>query len=334
MARFLVSFFLIIIFNSFGYDRPSIGAAVLGRSLKNNMPTQRPTIFIGSSSEGLDTAEAIQLNLSHKCQITIWSQGVFGLSHGTLETLTSILNRYDFAILVLTPDDLVTSRKETIEAPRDNVLLELGMFIGAIGTLRTFIVHDRSVPLKLPTDLAGITPATYVPHDDGNLQAAVGPVCTQIKQSISELGVRSRSELTGVIEIDESFLIVSDLIGDPGNQFIIQMYEVGASFVRDNRSIVGKSEGYEWSKDKGGGGVGGFDLDKFCKQLPDADILKQNLRNELTLTKRGEQYAAWLIKNNKKADYFRSSAGEWGKKPDWLAGMNSERFLGQPEPEE
>lgn len=283
------------------------------------MSTQRPTIFIGSSVEGLDVAEAIQLNLDHKCQVTIWSQGVFGLSHGNLESLVENLNRYDFAILVLTPDDLNTSRGEQTQAPRDNVLLELGMFIGAIGRLRTFIVFDRTVEIKIPSDLAGITPATYAPHDNGNLQAAVGPVCTQIKQAVKELGSRTKSELSGVIELGESFLIVSDLLGNPANQFIIQMFEDGAKFIRKDRRLSPFSEGYEWKKTPGGGGLGRFDFDKLCKQVPDADIFEQNLKEELSLTKRGKEYAAWLIKNGRKADYFRSNLGSWGERPDWMS---------------
>lgn len=293
------------------------------------MSTQRPTIFIGSSVEGLEVAEAIQLNLDHTCQVTIWSQGVFGLSHGTLESLVDNLNRYDFAILVLTPDDLSTSREQVVQAPRDNVLLEMGMFIGAIGRRRTFIVYDRTVALKLPTDLAGITPATYAPHDDGNLQAAVGPVCTQIKQTIRDLGTRSKSELTGVIEQGESFLIVADLLGNPANQFMIQMFESEAKFIRKERQPIPVIEGYEWANTAGGGGIGGFDFDKLCKQIPDADICQQNLKGELSLTERGKEYAAWLIKNGRKADYFRSRVGSWGQRPDGISNGMSSLFFGE-----
>ncbi|MDE3067093.1 MAG: nucleotide-binding protein [Verrucomicrobiota bacterium] len=86
------------------------------------IPNPRPSIFIGSSTEGLPIAEAIQLGLDHDCQVTIWSQGVFGLSRGTLETLAEAVNRFDYAILVLTPDDLTLSRDQISPSPRDNVL--------------------------------------------------------------------------------------------------------------------------------------------------------------------------------------------------------------------
>src|SRR5262249_39111506 len=99
-----------------------------------NMPGEsqlRPRAFIGSSREGLPIAEAIQQNLDYSCEATIWYQGVFGLGGGTLESLVDRLESFDFAILVLTPDDVTVSREQTQQSPRDNVLLELGMFLGA-----------------------------------------------------------------------------------------------------------------------------------------------------------------------------------------------------------
>lgn len=282
------------------------------------MPNPRPSIFIGSSKEGLPIAEAIQLGLDQDCQVTIWSQGVFGLSRGTLETLAEAVNRFDYAILVLTPDDLTLSRDHISPSPRDNVLLELGMFIGAIGRRRSFIVHDRTKDLKLPSDLAGITPATFAPHDDKNLIAALGPVCTQVKQVVQELGLRSRSELTGIIDPGEQFLIVADLLGNPANQFFVQMFELNCAFVR-NSSPWSAPEFYEWADHKSQtGGTGGFNMETLCKQLPDANLLQIDLKNSLSLTERGKAFASWLIKNGRKAEYFWSQKGAWGNRPEWM----------------
>ena len=72
----------------------------------------------------------------------------------SLESLVERLDDFDFAALILTPDDVTISRDEEMQAPRDNVLLELGLFIGAIGRERSFIVYDRGSNLKLPSDLA------------------------------------------------------------------------------------------------------------------------------------------------------------------------------------
>jgi Predicted nucleotide-binding protein containing TIR-like domain len=146
--------------------------------------SKRPLAFIGSSTEGLPVAKAIQAELQYCAECVIWSQGVFGLNEGPLEALVRALDTFDFAIFALTPDDLVASRSESSNAPRDNVLLELGLFIGRLGSTRTFIVVDRAAKLKLPSDLAGLTPATFEPPNSGTMQAAVGPACTAIERAM------------------------------------------------------------------------------------------------------------------------------------------------------
>jgi len=152
----------------------------------------KPRVFVGSSAEGLPVAEALQVGLEYDAEVTVWSQSVFGLSGGTLETLVNKARDFDFAVLVLTPDDMVTSRGEQKPAARDNVLFELGLFMGAFGRHRTFIVHPRVTEMSLPSDLAGITTGTYDPHrSDGDLQAAVGPICTKIKRSVRDQGRRT-----------------------------------------------------------------------------------------------------------------------------------------------
>jgi len=154
------------------------------------MVNRRSSVFIGTSSGGLGIAEAIQLNLDQACEVVIWSQGVFGLSEGTLETLVDKADKFDFAVLVLTPDDMVQSRGKSEQSPRDNVLLELGLFLGVLGRKRTFVVFNRNAGIKLPTDLAGVTLAGYQQHDSGNLQSSVGAACTMIKTVITGQGPR------------------------------------------------------------------------------------------------------------------------------------------------
>jgi predicted nucleotide-binding protein len=141
-------------------------------------------VFIGSSTEGKRIAEAIQAGLEYDTEPTIWSQGVFGLSQGTLETLVGLVSRFDYAILVLTPDDVTRKRDTSGNTPRDNVLFELGLFMGALGRDHVFIVHGRDSALQLPTDLAGVTAATFAKRTDGNLDAAVGPAVTKLKHAM------------------------------------------------------------------------------------------------------------------------------------------------------
>jgi Predicted nucleotide-binding protein containing TIR-like domain len=150
----------------------------------------RPAVFIGSSTEGLEAARAIQVLLDRTCEAEIWSQGTFGPGSGTLESLVTAVDRFDFAILVVNPDDTTISRGEQKSVPRDNAIFELGLFMGALGRERTFMVFDRTRPPNLPSDLAGVTPATFEPHTSGNLDAALGAATTQIQRAVVRLGVR------------------------------------------------------------------------------------------------------------------------------------------------
>jgi hypothetical protein len=146
----------------------------------------KPKIFIGSAVEGLDIAEAIQLGLGHEAWAIVWHQA-FPLSSNTIDTLLENSANNDFAVFVFSPVDLVEMRSKTYEIARDNVLFEAGLFMGMHGKGRVFIVVPRGLPsFHVPTDLLGFTTATY----DSNfaktsINAALGPVVTQIKQAIA-----------------------------------------------------------------------------------------------------------------------------------------------------
>lgn len=168
-----------------------------------NDTAKRPVVFVGSSTEGLPVAKAIQVALDPASEVTLWSQGVFGLSQGTLEALVSAAQRFDFAVLVLTPDDLVESRGVAASSARDNVLFELGLFMGILGRRRTFTVYDRTAKLRLPSDLAGVTCATYAPYDSdlpGGLRASLGAACTQIEEAMTSEGPRVKPTDVAALE--------------------------------------------------------------------------------------------------------------------------------------
>jgi hypothetical protein len=99
----------------------------------------KPTVFVGSSREGLEVARAVQFQLKSDAFVIVWNEGVFGLSEGSLESLVAALDRFDFAVLVITPDDLLASHDTVIQAPRDNVMFEIGLFMGRLGRARLLI---------------------------------------------------------------------------------------------------------------------------------------------------------------------------------------------------
>ena len=154
--------------------------------------TQRASVFIGSSTEGLPIAKAVQKALEPAADVTVWSQGIFEPSFGYLESLMKAVEEADFGVLVLTPDDLTESRGHLSTSPRDNLVFELGLFIGRLGRERCLFLFDTTKELKIPSDLLGIAPVTYRPREDGNFNAAVGPACTSIEDRIRVLGRRPR----------------------------------------------------------------------------------------------------------------------------------------------
>ena len=160
--------------------------------------TTRPCLFIVSSSEGLEFARAVRASLEAEAEITVWDEGGFQLGQTSVESLSLSLSRFDIAVLVLTPDDAVQSRSVEFLGPRDNVIFELGLFMGKLGRDRTFILHQALGGLKIPSDLAGVTTAQYHwPRSDNNARAAVATACDMVRERIRALRTRGKENGLG-----------------------------------------------------------------------------------------------------------------------------------------
>ena len=200
----------------------------------------KPRVFIGSSSEGLEVADALQELLEPLSEATVWTQDVFKPSRTTIESLALAVRKYDFAVLVMSPDDLVRKRSHEAPTPRDNVVFELGMFTGALGRDRAFFVHCRTAPPELPSDLLGIEALTYSERTDGNLKAALGPVASRLKRAFRDspasLGERSILAKRAGVVLE---LTLKDVIETTGisqglgiHLFVIEDRGMGAALYR------------------------------------------------------------------------------------------------------
>jgi predicted nucleotide-binding protein len=159
------------------------------RGLEVQPPNEKPHIFIGSSVEALPIARELQTGLAHDpFVVPLWTDGVFRASRDSVDSLVAAVKKADFAVLVLTADDTLISREVEHRAPRDNCIFELGLFMGALGRDRTFIVKPRGVDIKLPSDLLGITPLEYAEGTEDTIAARVGPVCTAVRKAVQNLG--------------------------------------------------------------------------------------------------------------------------------------------------
>lgn len=152
----------------------------------------KPSIFVGSSSEALAIAKAIRDELLKSFQLDLWSDHLFELGEDTLTNLLRFVQCYDFAVLVISEDDVTTSRKTSQASPRDNVIFELGLFMGALGRRRTFVIVTRTEdgPPKLPSDLLGNT-GVYLSK---GLQESLDPVSlsTELKQLVETIEARNK----------------------------------------------------------------------------------------------------------------------------------------------
>ena len=157
------------------------------------MATQ-PKVFIASSSEGLEVAKAVRSLLLQELEgieVDLWTW-MFELSATYIESLEKVCHEADFAVLVLTPDDVTASREAEKLAPRDNVIFELGLFIGSLGRKRCFIVNEQHLDLKLPTDLLGVKTAKFKRSVDSDLKAALYRPAFLISERITEMGSRHK----------------------------------------------------------------------------------------------------------------------------------------------
>ena len=74
-------------------------------------------------------------------------------------------------------------------SPRDNVVFEAGLFGGALGMRRTFILHANGS--KLPTDLLGLTSVRY---DPATSPAEVRAINQKLRKAIEAEGRRGPVE--------------------------------------------------------------------------------------------------------------------------------------------
>jgi predicted nucleotide-binding protein len=145
-------------------------------------------VFVISSAEALEIARTIQNAFEYDdFRVTVWTDGVFRASWYPVESLEAQIDQSDFAIAIVQPDDVTRKRGADVATPRDNVIFELGLFIGRLGRKRSFLVEPRGEEVELPSDLKGITALTYK-YDPKALPEALAPVCNKMRLIIKDLG--------------------------------------------------------------------------------------------------------------------------------------------------
>lgn len=139
----------------------------------------RSKLFIGSSKEELDLARLAKSLLDKDFDVTIWDEkvwdaSVFKLNQNFLSDLLKATLIYDFGILIGTSDDEVVFRGNVRLQPRDNILFELGLFMGRMGTSKCAFLVENDI--KLLSDFQGITLAKFDAGDTLSFKYAVSQI--------------------------------------------------------------------------------------------------------------------------------------------------------------
>lgn len=148
----------------------------------------KPRIFLGSSKQQEKLLQALTRGLEDIAFVEPWTT-VFNPGTTTLERLLELTREVDFAAFVFAQDDWTSNSPPASAAsdsgqasPRDNVVFEAGLFGGALGMRRTFILHAKGS--KLPTDLLGLTCVRY----EADTPAEMEIICEKIRNAIENEG--------------------------------------------------------------------------------------------------------------------------------------------------
>ncbi len=150
----------------------------------------KPRIFLGSSGKQAKLLQGITRGLAGVADVEPWTT-TFNPGRSTLDRLVELSQEVDFAAFVFAQDDWTrTATSEPGQAsPRDNVVFEAGLFGGALGIRRTFILHANGS--KLPTDLLGLTSVRYDPAGGA---AEVRAINEKLRKAIETEGRRGPVE--------------------------------------------------------------------------------------------------------------------------------------------
>src|SRR5438309_4603440 len=155
----------------------------------------KPRIFLGSSGKQEKLLQALTRGLADVAHVEPWTTS-FNPGTTTLERLLELAHEVDFAAFVFAQDDWTTTSPSASPrtgsrqaSPRDNVVFEAGLFGGALGMRRTFIIHANGS--KLPSDLLGLTSVRY---NEKMTPSEMKVINLKLKQAIENEGRMARIE--------------------------------------------------------------------------------------------------------------------------------------------
>jgi len=112
----------------------------------------------------------------------LWKDdGVWEVNTSTFDNLLRMVRFFDFGVFVATADDLTLGGNDQIVIePRDNVILEMALYLGALGKDKSFLLVENGI--KLPSDFAGI----YMPRFDAGNDRSIETACNAFTGKIMD----------------------------------------------------------------------------------------------------------------------------------------------------
>lgn len=167
-------------------------------------------LFIGSSREGEKIAQKLKQRIEEECgewiSPEIWSdEGIFKLNSNTLSSLAQRARSSEYGVLVATGDDYLESRDNAYRGVRDNVLLELGMFIGSLGLSRSFVLVESEV--KMPSDYNGVTIPFFDRENPGSLERSIDGILSSIVNTKNSVNLTPSASAALAVGYFENFLL-------------------------------------------------------------------------------------------------------------------------------
>lgn len=163
--------------------------------------SSQPEIFVASSTEGIAAAEALKTLLAGYADVKTWRDVGCELSVQTADSILSTLKVAKFGIFILSDDDDGSFRGKKCKFPRANVIFELGAFVGIHSMKKAFVVRPTSCGLSIPSDLDGVSCATYTKPQNGDWITSLRPAAEEIGKLVEKF--RETKEFTPDISWEE-----------------------------------------------------------------------------------------------------------------------------------
>jgi predicted nucleotide-binding protein len=166
--------------------------------MSTRVPKQlKPRVFVGSSGSAGEIVEAFVNELRRDADVVPWWEAaefkpMTSILTGLLNAVDKGVSAYDFGLFILAADDVVISKGKRSNTPRDNVIFELGLFLGTYGHDRTFAViqegEEPSQEVKKMSDLGGIIIPSFSAGNKKTLRDGVRKAAAPIRELIKEKG--------------------------------------------------------------------------------------------------------------------------------------------------